>query len=71
MFIIRIMKFYKGVSRDIISGWIWDKIKLIRIYVFNFSLYLIRVVLVRLVYNESVFIDIVMEKVGWLNISIF
>lgn len=71
MFIIRIMKVYKGVSRDIIGGWIWDKIKLIGIDVFKLSLYLWWVVLIRLVYNEGVFIDIVMEKVGWLNISIF
>lgn len=71
MFIIRIMKVYKGVNRDIIGGWIWDKIKLIGIDVFKLSLYLWWVVLIRLVYNEGVFIDIVMEKVGWLNISIF
>lgn len=68
---IRIMKFYKGVSRDIISRWIRDIMKLVGIDVFKFSLYFIWEVVISVVYNVGVLIDSIMEKVGWLNVSIF
>lgn len=68
---ISIMKFYKRVSRDIISRWIRDIMKLVGIDVFKFSLYFIWVVVISVVYNVGVLIDIIMEKVGWLNVSIF
>lgn len=71
MFTIRTMKPHKGVSRDTISGWIRDKTKLTRIYVSNFSPHSTRAASARSAHNESVPIDIVMEKAGWSNTSTF
>lgn len=64
-------KFFKLVSCDIVSCWIKNVLEKVGINIKVFLVYSIWVVVIFVVYLNNVFINIIMEVVGWFRESIF
>jgi integrase len=68
---ISTMKPHKGVSRDTISRWIRDTMKLSGIDASKFCPHSTRAAATTAAHKAGVTIDIIMEKAGWSNASTF